>query len=95
MPRNLFLFFALLLLVSCGEDSKHFKLEGRLLQMNQAEFYVYSSDQCINGIDTIKVRGGRFTYEIPCSSPSTLTIVFPNFSETPVFATWGNSQDGR
>ena len=86
MPRNLFLFFALLLLVSCGEDSKHFKIEGRLLQMNQGEFYVYSNDQCVNGIDTIKVQGGRFSYEIPCSSPSTLTIVFPNFSETPVFA---------
>lgn len=91
MPRNLFLLFALLLLVSCGEDSKHFKIEGRLLQMNQGEFYVYSNDQCVNGIDTIKVRGGRFTYEIPCSSPSTLTIVFPNFSETPVFAEPGET----
>ncbi len=91
MSRNLFLLFALLLLVSCGEDSKHFKLEGRLLQMNQGEFYVYSNDQCVNGIDTIKVRGGRFTYETPCSSPSTLTIVFPNFSETPVFAEPGKT----
>ena len=86
MPRNLFFLFALLVLVSCGEDSKHFKIEGRLLQMNQGEFYVYSNDQCVDGIDTIKVQGGRFSYEIPCSSPSTLTIVFPNFSETPVFA---------
>ena len=91
MLRNLFLLFALLLLVSCGEDSKHFKIEGRLLQMNQGEFYVYSNDQCINGIDTIKVQGGRFSYEIPCSSPSTLTIVFPNFSETPVFAEPGET----
>lgn len=91
MPRNLFLLFALLLLVSCGEDSKHFKIEGRLLQMNQGEFYVYSNDQCVNGIDTIKVQGGRFSYEIPCTSPSTLTIVFPNFSETPVFAEPGKS----
>lgn len=91
MPRNLFFLFALLLLVSCGEDSKHFKIEGRLLQMNQGEFYVYSNDQCVNGIDTIKVQGGRFSYEIPCSSPSTLTIVFPNFSETPVFAEPGKS----
>lgn len=91
MPRNLFLLFALLLLVSCGEDSKHFKIEGRLLQMNQGEFYVYSNDQCVQGIDTIKVQGGRFSYEIPCTSPSTLTIVFPNFSETPVFAEPGKS----
>ena len=91
MPRNLFILFALLVLVSCGEDSKHFKIEGRLLQMNQGEFYVYSNDQCVNGIDTIKVQGGRFSHEIPCTSPSTLTIVFPNFSETPVFAEPGES----
>ena len=33
-----------LIMVSCGTDSKHFKLEGRLLNLNQGEFYVYSPD---------------------------------------------------
>ena len=77
---------AIAALASCGTDGNHFKIDGRLLNLNQGEFYVYSNDQCVDGIDTIKVQGGRFSYEIPCSSPSTLTIVFPNFSETPVFA---------
>ena len=92
MLRNLLFFFAaVLLLTSCGEDSKHFKIEGRLLQMNQGEFYVYSNDGDINGIDTIKVQGGRFSYEIPCQAPATLTLVFPNFSETPIFAQSGKT----
>lgn len=81
----------LLLLASCGEDSHHFKIEGRLLQMNQGEFYVYSDDASINGIDTIKVEGGRFAYEMPCEHPSTLTLVFPNFSEQPIFAEPGKT----
>lgn len=57
MLRNLLFFFAaVFLLTSCGEDSKHFKIEGRLLQMNQGEFYIYSNDAAISGIDTIKVQ---------------------------------------
>lgn len=79
------------LLVSCGEDGKYFKIEGRLLQMNQGEFYVYSTEGSIQGIDTIKVQGGRFAYETPCERPTTLTLVFPNFSETPIFAEPGKS----
>lgn len=32
------LLLAALCLTACGVDSKHFKLEGRLLNMNQGEF---------------------------------------------------------
>ena len=84
---------ALFLLASCGEDSKHFKIEGRLLQINQGEFYLYSSDATINGFDTIKVQGGRFSHEIECDHPAMLTLVFPNFSEQPIFAEPGKTVD--
>lgn len=84
---------ALFLLASCGEDSKHFKIEGRLLQINQGEFYLYSSDGTISGFDTIKVQGGRFSHEIECDHPTTLTLVFPNFSEQPIFAEPGKTVD--
>ncbi len=82
-----------LLLTSCGASSGHFKLEGRFLHFNQGEFYVYSLDGTVKGIDTIKVDGGRFAYEIPCETPTTLMLVFPNFSEQPVFAESGKSVD--
>ena len=59
--------------------------------MNQGEFYVYSTDGGMEGMDTIKVVGGRFTYEMPCHDDCTLMIVFPNFSEQPIFAESGES----
>ncbi len=80
-----------LVLVSCGTDSHHFEIDGRLTNLNQGEFYVYSPDDGITGIDTIKVESGRFTYEMPCDKPCILVIVFPNFSKQAIFAEPGKS----
>lgn len=82
-----------LIMVSCGTDSSHFEIDGRLLNLNQGEFYVYSPDGNLNGIDTIKVQAGRFTYKVECQKEMTLMIVFPNFTEQPVFAAPGKSVD--
>lgn len=82
-----------MLLASCGTDSHHFSLEGRFLKMNQGQFYVYSPDGAISGIDTIKVQGGRFAYEIPCEEEGTIVIVLPNYSEIPVFVKPGENVD--
>lgn len=86
-----YLILLTLVLVSCGVDGKHFKLEGRFLHLNQGEFYVYSTDGVLDGIDTIKIEGGRFAYEIPCDDEGTLVMVFPNFSEQPVFTQPGKT----
>ena len=61
--------------------------------MNQGEFYVYSPEGGIDGIDTIHVMGGRFTYERPCDRDMTLMLVFPNFSQQPIFAESGKEVD--
>lgn len=61
--------------------------------MNQGQFYVYSPDGAISGIDTIMVQGGRFAYEIPCEEEGTIVIVLPNYSEIPVFVEPGKSVD--
>lgn len=92
---NKFTYFLLLtlVLVSCGTDGQHFKIDGRLLHLNQGEFYVYSPDGDLDGMDTIKVEAGRFTYEVPCGRPMTLMIVFPNYTEQPVFAEPGKTVD--
>lgn len=82
-----------LIVVSCGTDGKHFRLEGRLLHLNQGEFYVYNPDGQLPGIDTIRVQAGRFTYETSCTQPTTLMIVFPNYTEQPIFAQPGKSVD--
>ena len=86
--------FLTLILASCGTDSRHFKIDGHLLNLNQGEFYVYSPDGSVtHGMDTIKVQAGRFSYLVECDRPMTLMIVFPNFTEQPVFAEPGKSVD--
>ena len=86
-----FLLLFLLTLLSCGTDSRHFKFDGRFLHLNQGEFYVYSPDGGLDGLDTIKVESGRFAFEMPCNRPCILMLVFPNFSEQPIFAEPGKS----
>jgi hypothetical protein len=96
MKKICYLYYFLVisfLLTSCGTRSGHFKIEGKLLHLNQGEFYVYSPDGLIEGMDTIKVQGGDFAFEIPCEKEGTLMIVFPNFSQQPVFAQSGKSVD--
>lgn len=82
-----------MLLAACGTSDGYFTIEGRFLNMNQGEIYVYSPDGVINGIDTIKVNGGRFAMKIPCTRQGTLMLVFPNFSRQPVFAQSGEGVD--
>lgn len=91
MKRLYFIISLALVLVSCGSRSGYFSLKGRLLNLNQGEFYIYSPDGVFGGVDTIKVDGGRFAFETPCSKSGTVVIVFPNFSELPLFAEAGRA----
>ena len=93
LKRTFVFFSVILLLSSCGVDSNKFRLTGRLRNVNQAEFLIYSPDGAISGIDTIPVRDGRFTYETELRHPATFVVVFPNFSEQPVFAEPGEEVD--
>ena len=90
-----FYLFTLILLFmsSCGVDSNKFRLAGRLRNINQGTFFIYSPDGVIAGIDTIQVRDGRFSYETELRVPATLVIIFPNYSEQPVFAEPGEEVD--
>ena len=82
-------------MVSCSTDDSHFQIDGRLLHLNQGEFYVYTPDGDNGKLDTIKVEAGRFSYEVPCRRPMTLMIIFPNFTEQPVFAEPGKTVEIR
>lgn len=76
----------IVILVGCGSESGKFRLQGRLRNLNQGEFLIYSSDGGFVGIDTIKVRDGRFSYEQKVRNEATFIIIFPNYSEQVVFA---------
>ena len=74
MKKLCILIVLTLVLAACGTDKHHFEIDGRLTNLNQGEFYVYSPDGLITGLDTIKVEGGRFSYELP-SNPSLHNLV--------------------
>lgn len=78
-----------LILVSCAFDSGQFRIEGRFKNLNRGEFYVYSPDGGIQGVDTIKVADGRFAYATPVNGQAMFMLIFPNFSEQPVFGGYG------
>lgn len=85
----LFIFASLPIITSCGVSSGKFRIEGRLRNINQGEFYVYSPDGGLVGIDTIRVADGRFSYETSLADEATYMIVFPNSSEQAVFGKSG------
>ncbi len=86
LPLFFLLTITLLALSACSGKSGYFKMSGQILHMNQGELYVYDTNGAINGIDTIQIKGGRFAYEKPMTDPTTLVIIFPNYSEQPIFA---------
>lgn len=79
-----------LIMTACNSTSGNFHLSGRLLNIDQGEFYIYSPDGDMEGIDTIKVKAGRFEYSTELPRATTLMIVFPNYSEQPIFAKPGD-----
>ena len=91
MNRLLGYILLTLIVVSCGTPSGQFKIEGRFKNFNQGEFYIYSSDETQGRLDTIHVADGRFAYTTYLDDTVTFQLVFPNFSEVPVFAMSGAS----
>ena len=89
MKRYLAYVILLLLLASCGAESGRFRIEGRLANMNQAEFYIYNMDGGSLRLDTIKVVDGRFIYETDLEHQGPFVILYPNFSDQVVFGESG------
>ena len=74
-------------LVSCGGRPDRFHLEAQFKNLNQGEFYIYNPET--GSKDTIAVNDGRFIYDCRQQDTTTLVILFPNYSEIPIFATPG------
>ena len=81
----------LLILTACSSGGRQFKIKGKFLHLNQGEFYIYNPEGGLRGLDTIKVQSGRFAIDLPCDYPQTLLLLFPNFSQQPIFAEPGKS----
>ena len=57
------------------------RMEGFIKNVKQVDLYVYAEGSVNPHIDTIRVRGGNFTYERKMGRPEILTLLFPNFTE--------------
>lgn len=91
--KNLYrLLLLTLVVVSCGAPNGSFRLEGRFRNFNQGEFYLYSIDGR-GHLDTLTVKEGRFSYEAPLDELSAYSLIFPNYSEIPVFVESGATVD--
>ena len=89
MFRSKYIILAVILLVasSCSKQNDRFRLEAQFKNLNQGEFYIYNV--YTGEKDTVAVNDGRFIYDRPLTDTLTLAILFPNYSEIPVFATPG------
>ena len=87
----IFLLIAATLVTSCSRDKGTFTIKGKLSNLNQADFLIYSIDGAIQSIDTLHLKDGRFTYSAPLSEPATLQILYPNFSELTLFLQGGSN----
>jgi len=77
------------LLLACSTNDGRFHLEGSLKGFNQGELFLYSPDGVMSKMDTIKVLKGAFTWDRNIETDATFFLVFPNFTEIPIFATHG------
>lgn len=85
---SIIMLMGLLLLTSCGDSRPTFLLEGTFKGFNQGELYICD----INGnypIDTVAVAKSQFRYEVALDQPAAFVIIFPNYSEVPVYGEKG------
>ena len=78
----------LVLLTGCGERRKTFLLEGTFKGFNQGELYICGIDGKFP-IDTVAVVKSQFHYEVALEEPTAFIVIFPNYSEVPVYGEKG------
>ncbi|MBO7119421.1 MAG: AhpC/TSA family protein, partial [Bacteroidaceae bacterium] len=81
---------SLLLFLSCTGHPKEVRIEGEFEHLEQGEFLIYSTDEGLDRLDTLRLQDGRFAYTLPTVQTATLHILYPNQSELVVFGNPGS-----
>lgn len=79
----------LFLILSCTGHPNEARLKGEFEHLEQGEFLIYSTDEELDRLDTLKLQDGAFSYTLPALQTATLHILYPNASELVVFANPG------
>lgn len=85
---RLYCLLFLFVLVACGVPDDRFRLEGQFKNLNQGEFYLFNYSHGTK--DTLRSTDGQFTYDVELADTTTYVLMFPNFSELPIFAQPGS-----
>lgn len=80
----------LLSLMGCSGHPTTVRLTGEFAHIDQGDFFIYSSDGGMPGMDTLHIREGKFAYEFTLDRPATFHILYPNFSQLAIFAQGGD-----
>ena len=80
---------ALLLFLSCTGHPDEVRLEGEFANLEQGEFLIYSTDEALDRLDTLRIQDGSFSYTLHALQTATLHILYPNQSELVVFGNPG------
>ncbi len=78
----------LMLLTGCEKKQQTFRLEGTFKGFNQGELYICGIDGNFP-LDTVAVVKSQFHYEVALEEPTAFIVIFPNFSEVPVYGKKG------
>lgn len=76
-------------LLCCTGHPQEVRIEGEFDHLEQGEFLIYSTDEALDRLDTLRIQDGSFSYTLPILQPATLHILYPNESELVVFAAPG------
>lgn len=83
-PTLLLLLIVSVLLSSCGVEKGRARFEGKIANITNAEFYLYSEEGAFEGVDTIHIVDGSFVYERKALEPMLVTLLYPNYTQTHV-----------
>lgn len=93
MKRQLFYIASLLTLLCCSNHPGEVKIHGEFAHLEQGEFYIYSSDNGLDHLDTLRIESGEFDYKLSLEGDATLHLLYPNFSKLTIFASSGDDID--
>lgn len=73
-------------LTSCGVPSDKVRISGRFEGVDRTDCYVYDTDGQTGALDTLHVKDGKFSADIPLTRPGIITLMLPNFSQVSLIA---------
>lgn len=89
MKAKLFYIASILTLLCCSSHPGQVRIQGSFAHLEQGEFYIYSTDGGMQGIDTLSITEGKFLYSLPIDRESILYLLYPNYSQLPIFVNSG------